>query len=106
MVKFIGVGAAILSTLFYNKSDSPLRYVVPFIILVGIGAPWFVPNYIMWVIPLSFILIPWWAISIFTLFIYFLGPNVLLTVPHTSLLIFLLITIVVIVKRITKALFI
>jgi len=105
IVKLIGVGAAIVSTFFFNKSDSALRYVVPFIILVGIGAPWFVPNYILWVIPLSLILFPWWIIAICTFVIYCLGPNVLFTVPLASLLIFLIIIRIALSKKIVKSIF-
>jgi glycosyltransferase involved in cell wall biosynthesis len=106
IVKLVGIVIAIVSTFIFSKSDSPLRYVVPFVILFCIGAPWFMPHYIVWVIPLSFLLFPWWIIAMCTFVMYMLGPNLILPTPFATLLIFLIIITFAISKKITKGLFI
>ncbi len=104
-VKLIGVTLAVISTFFYIKSKSPLRYIFPFIIIYCIGVPWFMPHYIVWIIPLSFILFPWWIIAISTFIIYLLGPSLVLPTSYVTLLITLMIIGYIVSQKIKKLLF-
>jgi hypothetical protein len=104
-VKMIGLVLAVVSTFFYIKSNSPLRYILPFIIIFCIGAPWFMPHYLLWIIPLSFIFFPWWIIAICTIIIYLLGPSLILPTPYATSLIYLIAFGYILYKKIHKILF-
>ncbi len=104
-VKLIGIVVAVISTFFYIKSNSPLRYIFPFIIIYSIGVPWFMPHYILWIIPLSFILFPWWITAICTFILYLLGPSLIIPTPYATLLISLIAISYIVSKKIHELLF-
>jgi len=83
--KVLGVFCAFLATKAYLHKPSPFTYVLPFIVLLAVGTPWFQPWYLLWILPLLMVQTPYWLLLVLTLSASFLSPNYVYSVSSWSL---------------------
>lgn len=76
-VKILAASLGVMSAVFSVKHFSAGRYLMPLLLLISIGTPWFQPWYILWILPLLVFVVPVWMFILLNFSMMLLSPNLI-----------------------------